>query len=106
MALLAFDIDLALENQGDRRRLATEMPEVLLENIPRDLDSINAAFSNVDKLKSAVCRLHSAVRHCEYTRITKASEKQELALKQAKDKEIPTLLSLLNGEVTTLNTWH
>ena len=82
------------------------MSGFLLENIPGDLDAITATFSNVDELKRAAYMLHSAIRYYEVSRLTKASEKLELALQQVKDKEMPTLLNLLNGEVTTLNTWH
>lgn len=64
MAFLVFDIDLALENESDRRHLATKMPGLLLENIRRDLDAMYAAFSNADELKRAVYMLHSTVRYC------------------------------------------
>ena len=71
MTLLAFAIDLALENEGDRRHHATEMFDFLPDNPPRDLDAINAKSSNVDEVKRAGHKLHSAVRYCEVSRLTK-----------------------------------
>ena len=69
--LLAFAKDLDLENEGDRRHLTTEMSDFLLDNLPRDLDAINATSSNVDEVKRAGHKLHSAVRYCEVSRLTK-----------------------------------
>ena len=80
MTLMAFVTDLALENEGDRRHFATEMFDFLLGNLPRDLDAINAAFSNVDELKRAVYMLHSAARYCEVSRLTKTSEKNGIGI--------------------------
>jgi CheY-like chemotaxis protein/HPt (histidine-containing phosphotransfer) domain-containing protein len=105
-ALPAFDLDLALENAGDRRDLATELFDLLLASLPSDLDAINAASSNINELKRAVHKLHGAVRYCGVPRLAKAIEKLELALKQGNELEIQPLLNLLNGEVTALNTWH
>jgi hypothetical protein len=71
MTLLAFAIDLALENEGDRRHLATEMFDFLLDNLPGDLDAINATSSNVGEVKPAGHKRHSAVRYCEVSRLPK-----------------------------------
>jgi two-component system sensor histidine kinase BarA len=105
-ALPVFDLDLALANAGDRRDLATELFDLLLVSLPRDLDAINAASGNIDELKRAVHKLHGAIRYCGVPRLAKAIEKLELALKHGKDSEIQPLLNLLNGEVTALNNWH
>ena len=105
-ALPTFDLDLALENAGDRRDLATELFDLLLASLPGDLDAINAASSNINELKRAVHKLHGAVRYCGVPRLAKAIQKLELALKYGKELEIQPLLNLLNGEVTALNTWH
>jgi CheY-like chemotaxis protein len=106
MALPTFDLDLALKNAGDRRGLATELFDLLLASLPSDLDAINAASSNINDLKRAVHKLHGAVRYCGVPRLAKAIQKLELALKHGEELEIQTLLNLLNGEVTALNTWH
>jgi len=105
-ALPTFDLDLALENAGDRRDLATELFDLLLASLPGDLDAINAASSNINELKRAVHKLHGAVRYCGVPRLEKAIQKLELALKHGEELEIQPLLNLLNGEVTALNTWH
>lgn len=104
--LPTFDLDLALENAGDRHDLATELFALLLASLPSDLDAINAASNNVSELKRAVHKLHGAVRFCGVPRLAKAIQKLELALKHGKESEIQPLLNLLNGEVTALNTWH
>ena len=104
--LPTFDLDLALENAGDRHDLATELFALLLASLPSDLDAINAKSNNVNELKRAVHKLHGAVRFCGVPRLAKAIQKLELALKHGKESEIQPLLNLLNGEVTALNTWH
>jgi two-component system sensor histidine kinase BarA len=105
-ALPVFDLDLALANAGDRPDLAAELFDLLLASLPRDIDDINAASSNIDELKRAVHKLHGAVRYCGVPRLAAAIEKLELALKRGNDSEIQALLNLLNGEATALNTWH
>ena len=105
-ALPAFDLDLALENAGDRLDLAKELFDLLLASLPSDLDAINAASSNSNELKRAVHKLHGAVRYCGVPRLAKAIQRLELALKHGKESEIQPLLNLLNGEVTALNTWY
>ena len=57
MTLLALDLELPLENPGDRRDLTTERFDFLLANLPRGTDAINAASSNVDELKRAAHKL-------------------------------------------------
>jgi len=104
--LPVFDLDLALANANNRHDLAAELFELLIAGLPRDLDAINAASSNIDELKRAVHKLHGAVRYCGVPRLAGAIEKLELVLKQGNDSEIQVLLNLLNGEVTALNTWH
>ncbi len=105
-ALPIFDLALALANANDRPDLAVELFNLLLENLPRDIDVINAASDNIDELKRAVHRLHGTVCYCGVPRLARAIEKLELALKRGNKSEIRPLLNLLNGEVTALNTWH
>ena len=68
---------LTLENTGDRRDLATERFDFLLENLSRGTDAINAASNNVHELKRAAHKLDDAVSYCGVPRLTKAIEKLE-----------------------------
>jgi hypothetical protein len=104
MTLLASDPGLTLENAGDRRDFLKELFQFLRPNLPRDLDPTTAAPRNVDELKSAIHKLHGAVRYYVVQRVTKAIEKLELVLQHGKKSEVEPLLNLLNGEATALNT--
>lgn len=105
-ALPIFDLTLALANANNRPDLAAELFNLLIENLPWDIDLINTASGNTGELKRAVHRLHGTVCYCGVPRLTSAIEKLELALKHGNKSEIRPLLNLLNGEVIALKTWH
>ena len=62
MTLLAFDLDLTLENEGDRHDLVTGLFDFSLASLPGNLDPRTMAASNVGELKRAAHKLHGAVR--------------------------------------------
>ena len=86
--LQTLDLNLALANAGDRRKLARKLFDSILVSLSKDLDAINAASSNIDELKSFVHRWYGTVSHCGIPRFTKAIEKLELALTYGKNSEI------------------
>ena len=104
MTLLASDLDLTLENSGHRRDFLKGLFHFLRANLPRDLDPITAASRNAETLKSAIHKLHGALRYYVVQRVTKAIEKLELVLQHVKKSEVEPLLSMLNGKATTLYT--
>ena len=63
MTLPASDPDLTFENAGDRRDFLKELSRFLRSSLPRDLDPTTAASRNVDELKSAIHKLHGALRY-------------------------------------------
>ena len=106
MTLLAFDLDLTLENEGDRHDLVTGLFDFFLASLPGNLDPRTMAASNVGELKRAGHKLHGAVRYCGIPRPKKSIEKLELDLMHSRDSEVQPLISLLTYEVNALNTLH
>ena len=105
-SLPMFDLELSLINANQRPELAAELLGMLIKSLPEDQKAINASQTDLTTLKSAVHKLHGAVRYCGVPRLTRAIEKLESALKQAEDEQVLLLLNLLNGEVTSLQNWY
>ena len=102
-----FDLELSLSAANSRLELADELLTLLIANLPVDQQAINDAFthSGPDQLRSAVHKLHGAVRYCGVPRLANAVEKLETIVKPGPDEDIRRALNVLNGEVNSLMIW-
>ena len=104
--LVVFDKELALRNANHRPELASELLTILMQSLPEDHQAILASSNDNQELRKTVHKLHGAVRYCGVPRLGRAIEKLESALKQGDEEQIPILLNLLAGEITSLEHWH
>jgi two-component system sensor histidine kinase BarA len=89
---------------GGNASLAHELLGMLLEQIDEDREKIFQAYNerDYDEMLRLVHKLHGAVAYCGVPRLRRAVTAMEIALKEEKDYQFPTLVKSLNFEIDTL----
>jgi CheY-like chemotaxis protein/HPt (histidine-containing phosphotransfer) domain-containing protein len=107
-ALSLFDFDLSLSVARERPELAAEFLQILILNLPADLEQINNAFKGHDgtALKASVHKLNGAVKYCGVPRLANAIDKLESIVKTSGEEHARSTLNLLNSETNSLLKWY
>ena len=100
----AIDWELALSLTDNNREFAEKMLDLLVKDLPEEIDSIKKAYANNKQIELAqrIHKLHGALCYCGAAKLKMAAATLEKAVTDKSEKEIPHLLLQLEKKAKYL----
>ncbi|WP_430459603.1 response regulator [Thalassolituus sp. LLYu03] len=102
-----FDASSALRHASGKLDLATDMFNMLLESLHKDMQAVIDAWEeeDLDRLLETVHRIHGATRYCGVPCLRNTLDQFETALKSGASREYPRLMRQLTEDAAQLQHW-